>query len=369
FRSLALDYPDDGRARRYDEYLLGRNLLIAPVCGAIPERLSVENYTAPVNVTFYDGIKAEGKPIATAVWNEIYFNLHHEPPVSGVPVYNFSAKISAKIKVDKPKRLYVKSDDGVTVYIDGKCILEDNNTHSATLFSLIELTPNVEHSLEIKYFQAGGEAFLGLYMSDAVDGGEKEIYLPAGKWMDVFDGTVYSGKQTIGKKYDLYSMPLFVRLGALLPLAESAQNTKEQSWEKIVYDFYPEKASSDQGYLYEDDGETTAYKSGAFSKSDYSAKYLAEENAFIVNLYAAEGSFKGERFVKERKIMLKYHLLKGAERVARVCINGKEVPFEKANGSKIFPLNTEKSAPDGEVLTVGSTVETTKDYEVKFYLE
>lgn len=369
FRSLALEYPDDDKAARYDEYLLGKNLLVAPVCGAIPEQLSQENYTAPVDVTFYDGIEAKGKPIATAVWNKIYMNLHHEPPVSGVSVYNFSAKISTKIKVDKPKRLYVKSDDGVTVYLDGKCVLEDNNTHSATLFSLVEIMPNEEHDLEIKYFQAGGEAFLGLYVSDAVSADEKEVYLPAGKWMDVFDGEVYAGKQTVKKKYDLISMPLFVRLGALLPLAFPARNTKEQSWKKLVYDFYPDKAGADEGYLYEDDGETTAYKTGAFMKSNYSAKYSAGENAFVVNFHAAEGVFEGERFVKERQITLKYHLLKNAERVARVSINGKAVAFERAEREQTFPLNTEKCAPDGAAVTVDFAMERAKDYEVKFYLE
>lgn len=369
FHSLSLEYPEDSQAERYDEYLLGKNLLIAPICGAVPQQLSEENYTAPVNVTFYDGIRWEGEPVATAVWEKVYFDLRHKPPMKGAPVYNFSAKLSTKIKVDKPKRLYVKSDDGVTVYIDGKCVLEDNATHSATLFSLIELSPNEEHSVEIKYFQAGGEAFLGLYISDVVDEGEKEVYLPAGSWMDVFDGKIYSGKQTIRKRYDLYSMPLFVRLGAILPLSEHAQNTKRQSWKKLVYDFYPDKTSSDHGFLYEDDGETTAYKTGAFSKSNYSAKYSEKENAYIVNFYAAEGSFEGDRTVAERRIKLKCHLLNDGERIACICINGKKMSFERRDRANVFPLNTADVAPDGATVTVDFVMETAKDCEVKLYLE
>lgn len=368
FRSLSLEYQDDRRARRCDEYLLGKNLLIAPVCGAIPEQISASHYTAPVNVTFFRGINAEGDPIATAVWDQLYFNLHHESPAKGVPVYHFSAKIRTKIKVDKPRMLYIKSDDGVTVYVDGKCVLEDCNTHSATLFSLCELTPNEEHSLEIKYFQAEGEAFLGLYTSDIVKEDEKEIYLPAGKWMDVFDGKIYSGKRTIRKRYSLSEMPLFVRLGAILPLAENAHNTREQSWKELVFDFYPEKESSHHGFLYEDDGETTAYQGGEFSRSDYSAKYSAEENAFVVNLYAAKGFFEGERYLSKRQVMLKFHCLKGAGRVARVRINEEEVSFKRGKKENIFPLNTDKNAPDSATVTVDFNIERDKDYTVKLYL-
>ena len=368
FRSLALDFPDDGNAVRKDEYLFGNDLLVAPICGVVPQKLTAENYAAPVHVTYFDGIGRKGAPVATAVWEKVYLNLHHESPADGVPVYNFSAKIGTRIKVDKPMRLYVKSDDGITVYVDGKCVLKDENKHSAVLFPLNVLEPNVEHDLELEYFQADGEAFLGLYVAEVKDETEREVYLPEGRWMDVFDGSVYSGKRTVSKRYDLSSMPLFVRLGALIPLAEHAQNTKEQSWRKLVYDFYPDKTGSDSGYVYEDDGETTAYQTGAFAKSGYSARYLPEENAFTVNLYAAEGGFQGERAVEKRDVLLKYHLLQGVDRVARVCVNGQEVPFEKSVKQRVFPFHTGSGACDGDVLSVRFTMATTEDHEVKFYL-
>ncbi len=367
FRSLSLDYPNDPLAERYDEYLLGGNLLVAPVCGAVLQELSAGNYVSPVRVTYYNGIEAKGEPLATDVWDKISLSLHHEPPADGVPVYYFSAKLTTKIRTEKNKRLYIKSDDGVTVYIDGKLVLEDCNKHSATLFSLGSLSAG-EHCLEIEYFQADGDAFLGLYVADETSEDEREVYLPEGRWMDLFDGTVYSGGQTVKKRYDLYSMPFFVRLGALIPLAENAQNTKRQSWRKLIYDFYPEKLSSDRGYLYEDDGETTAYKTGAFSESKYSAEYSAKENAFVLNFQAAEGTFKGERFVSERQVILKYHLLNGVEKVVRVSVNGKDTAFEMSDRAGKYPLSTERCAPDSAVVSVGFVMDTAKNYAVKIYL-
>ena len=199
-------------------------------------------------------------------------------------------------------------------------------------------------------------------------GDEREIYLPAGKWMDVFDGEIYAGRHTIKKRFSLSQMPLFVRLGSVLPLAFSAQTTKEQSFENLVYDFYPDKKGGECGYLYEDDGETTAYQKGAFSISNYVARYLQKENAFVVTLKKGEGAFEGDRFVSVRRAKLKYHVLQGAD-VKRVSINGQEVPFERAAKENVFPLNTGNAAPDGETVTVDFNMERDKDYQIKFYLK
>lgn len=44
------------------------------------------------------------------------------------------------------------------------------------------------------------------------------VYLPEGRWLDTFDGKVYAGGRIIRKAYALRAMPLFVRLGSIVPL-------------------------------------------------------------------------------------------------------------------------------------------------------
>ncbi len=368
FRSLAMEFPQDRRARRTDEYLLGGDLLISPVCGAIPRKLRRTDYSAPVEVTFFDGTEGKGEPIAAAVWDRLDMNLNHVSPANGVPVYNFSAKIRTKICVRKPVQLYIKTDDGATVFLDGKCVLEDKSMHSAMLFPLAMLAPNEDHSLEIDYFQAGGEAFLGLYAAEISNEGEKEVYLPAGRWMDLFSGTVYSGGRTVRKKYDLKEMPLFVRLGSLIPLAEAAQNTKRQDWRKIVYDFYPDKSASADGYLYEDDGETTAYQTGQFRRSEYFAEYHADENAYVVTLKGAQGGFSGERFCQSRTAVIKFHCVSEESDVIRICVDDRVCAFSRCEKAQIFPLNAGEGAPDGTVLSVSFEADVSADHVIKFYL-
>ena len=294
--------------------------------------------------------------------------LNHTSPEEGVPVYDFSARFETKVKFDNTVRLCIKCDDGATVWVDGKKVLEDKTLHSALLFPLCELSANEEHDVKIEYFQAGGEASCALCYFELEREKEKNVYLPAGKWLDAFTGKVYEGETVAARKYALQEMPLFIRLGALLPLAHKARNTKEQKWDRLVYDFYPDKDATDEGYLYEDDTETTAYKQGMYRKSAYRAGYCKECNAYVVNLSKAEGSFAGEKCFAEREITFKVHLL-GGEQIQRVTANGEEVAFQVVKkDASAFPLNAGEAATDSDTVLVTAKMKVVEDYEFIFYL-
>ena len=294
--------------------------------------------------------------------------LNHTAPEEDVPVYDFSARFETAVKFDRAVKLCIQCDDGATVWVDGKKVLEDKTLHSAFLFHLCKLSENKEHKIEIEYFQAGGEARCALCYFEAEEESAKIVYLPAGKWLDAFTGKLYEGETALSREYALREMPLFVRLGALVPLAHEARNTKEQKWNKLVYDFYPDRNASDEGYLYEDDTETTAYKLGRLRKSAYKAGYCKECNAYVVNLFEAEGIFAGEKCFDEREITFKVHLF-GGEQIKRVTLNGEEVAFKivKKDISK-FPLNAGESAPDSDTVAVTVKTKVADDCEVRFYL-
>lgn len=370
FQALGYEYPEDAQAlKRKDEYMLGSNILIAPIGGSRRELVTKKDYITPVKAVFYQGMNLEGEPLAEAEWDMLCMKLHEVSPIEGVPKYKFSARFEASVQFEKRMQLYIETDDGATVYVDGEKVLEDRTCHSAIVYSLCSLEANQLHRLEIEYFQDTGDACCSLYVEEIPEDDRKEIYLPAGRWMDVFDGTVYEGGKILSKKYDLRSMPLFVRLGALLPLAYEAQNTKMQSWERLVYDFYPDWEAHDSGYLYEDDTVTIAYKDGEYRKCAYDAVYDAEKNAFVIKLNAAEGTFSGERAFMNREITLKYHLLPGTEDVDRVTLNGTDVSYTvSAREMSAFPLHTDGVACDSGVLNVSFSTELTKEYEVRVYL-
>lgn len=201
------------------------------------------------------------------------------------------------------------------------------------------------------------------------DNGEKETYLPAGKWIDLFDGKPYMGGKTVKKKYSLRHMPLFVRAGALLPLAENAQNTKRQPHDKLILEFFPDMNSGDAGDLYEDDGVTVAYRRGEYRRTMYEASYDSALSAYTVRLHAAAGTFQGERAVSCRQVELRYHCLKGTDHVKKVTVNGKEAAFERIKKNpSAFPLQT-GAAPDSDILCVRFSAPVDSAHVIKFLLD
>lgn len=372
FKALGYEYPEDKKAlKRFDEYMLGRNILVSPITGDCPEELSALDYAEMVKATFYGGTELKGDPIAEAEWKKLHMDLNHVPPVAGVPVYNFSARFETTVIFSKPRKLYIKCDDGSTVYIDGKKVFEDKTLHSANLYPLGVYSANMPHEIVIEYFHAGEEAFCGLYSEIVKDNEIKEVYLPEGdRWIDVFDGKVYAGGKSVKKKYKLNAMPLFVREGALLPLARNAKNTKEQKWNDLLFDYYPSVSASDEGFIYEDDTETTAYKYGQYRKSNYSARYDKKTNSHVVILEPAVGEFKGAKCFKKRKITLRYHLLPGAQEVDKVLVNGEVVKCRvKARDKNAYPFGASDRCPVSKTIVVKTNVLVSDGVKVEFKLK
>lgn len=370
FKSLGYEFPNDKKATKLnDEYMLGNDILIKPIAGRKYVTLGKKDYVSPIIATYYEGTKLQGEAILKKEYETLDIVLNHTSPEKEVPIYDFSAHFETEVMFNKDVELIVRCDDGCTVWIDGEKVLEDNTLHSAMNFPLKVIRGGESHKVKIEYFQAGGEAAIALCYSEVKEEDKTHIYLPQGKWLDVFDGKIYMGGKTISKDYSLREMPIFVRLGALIPLAYEAHNTKKQKWDKLVYDFYPCKESIDTNYLYEDDTKTTAYKLGQFRKSAYESYYDEKCKAFVIKLYATKGIFEGEKCFDSRKIMVKYHLLKETKNVTKVTINDVEIEFSKVKKNMTqFPLNVSKNASDGSVILVSFKIDLTNDYEIKFYL-
>ncbi len=370
FKSLGWEYPKDKKALKCENsYMLGNNILISPLSSGRAVCVDRANYTRPVKAVYYDGTELKGDPIVETEYEKLDIKLNHTSPEKGVPVYNFSARFETEVTFSDDVELVVRCDDGATVWLDCEKVLEDKSLHMAIDFPLKVIEKNKPHKVEIEYFQAGGEAAIGLYYLELRRSEKAAVYLPSGKWLDVFGGKIYNGGKTVRREYGLKEMPIFVRLGALIPLAYEAKNTKEQNWDKLVYDFYPGKESCDSGYLYEDDTNSTAYKLGQYRKSNYSAYYSESENAFVVRFEAASGGFDGNKRFMSREIILKYHLLKGVDDVKKLTVNGKNCSFVKnAKQKTVFPFSTEDTSPDNGVICTKINADIDKEYEIKFYL-
>jgi alpha-glucosidase len=93
-----------------------------------------------------------------------------------------------------------------------------------------------------------------------------DIYLPAGKWIDYWDGREYFGPSVVnGYETPLEKLPLLVRAGAIIPMYPEMLYDREKPKDPVTFDIYPFGKSSFT--LYEDDGVTQEYRSGAFAKT------------------------------------------------------------------------------------------------------
>ncbi len=90
----------------------------------------------------------------------------------------------------------------------------------------------------------------------------REVYLPEGRWYDWFTNESHAGGRTITRAVDLATMPIYIRAGAIVPLA-SVQYPRPAlfPWRPAnVIRVY--RGADGQFTLYEDDGKSLDYLSG-----------------------------------------------------------------------------------------------------------
>ncbi|HKR56427.1 MAG TPA: TIM-barrel domain-containing protein, partial [Gemmatimonadales bacterium] len=96
----------------------------------------------------------------------------------------------------------------------------------------------------------------------------KEVYFPAGRWLDLHTERVYEGPSTTVVPAPLEQIPMFLREGAILPSQEPMQYVGEQDGGTLTLDVFPGTAPCAQT-LYEDDGETFGYETGGFRETHF----------------------------------------------------------------------------------------------------
>jgi alpha-glucosidase len=129
----------------------------------------------------------------------------------------------------------------------------------------------------------------------------KDIYLPAGQWIDYFKGTLYQGGQTIHYPVDNKTwsdIPLFIREGAIIPTQPAMDYVGEHPVTELSVDVFP-AAQASHFNCYDDDGKTYAYEHGAFFSQRLTTQRSSDGVLFDID--APHGTFKPA---------LKYYLVK-----------------------------------------------------------
>lgn len=92
---------------------------------------------------------------------------------------------------------------------------------------------------------------------------ERTVYLPKGLWYCFWTNEKYEGGQSYDLSPGLARIPVFVKDGTLLPLANPLQHVEDDAVFDIQLKAYGEEATTCM--LYEDDGTTFEYRSGSYN--------------------------------------------------------------------------------------------------------
>ena len=115
------------------------------------------------------------------------------------------------------------------------------------------------------------------------------VYLPKGIWYDYWTNKRLTGGAMIRAEAPLDTVPMFVRGGAIIPMAPEMKYVGEKTPDPITFAVYPDEKDSASTTLYEDDGNSPAYLNGTFSRTSMVVRRAA--NSYLVNLKAREGNY------------------------------------------------------------------------------
>ena len=172
-----------------------------------------------------------------------------------------------------------------------------------------------------------------------------KAWLPEGRWTDIFNGRIYEGGKWVKLYRDLDSIPVLASAGAIVPMyacADSNDLTLDQPLEIHVW------RGNGAFELYEDDGETNAYRQGNCAITKFTVSEDDTGIHFVINPPVGDGSI----LPKERQFILRFRDLldeAGREVVMPVAFKGAKLQLH-LNGCKTA-VNVSKNELKTELLT------------------
>lgn len=137
-------------------------------------------------------------------------------------------------------------------------------------------------------------------LADAVNAVKaRRVYLPAGSdWYNFWTNERLTGGQTITAAAELDVLPLFVRAGSIVPLAQPMEYADEHPDAPLELHIYPGRDGAFQ--LYEDAGDGYDYEQGAFSTIDI--RWRDADRTLVLG--ARSGCYAGMSEQREFRVFL-----------------------------------------------------------------
>ena len=114
------------------------------------------------------------------------------------------------------------------------------------------------------------------------------VYLPKGTWTDYWTGKPYEGKQYLSVLCPIEQVPIFIKVGAIIPTQEVLEYIGEKEVHSLTVDIYPSEKSSFT--LYDDDGKSLDYQQGGYATTPIEVTKGSTESR--VRIEPSQGDYK-----------------------------------------------------------------------------
>lgn len=295
---------------------------------------------------FANGVKIDDELyirwLQYGVFQPIY-RPHAQEHIPSEPVFQ-SAKTKALAKKAIELRYKLLPYNYNLTYINHK-------TGKPLMIPLFFNEPGNAHLLQYDQAYMWGDAFL---VSPIKSAGVKnqDIYLPKGsQWVDFYNDKKFTGGQNINVSVSLNHIPVFVKSGSFIPMAQPIINTAQYSLETFdMHYYFDSNVKSVQYNLYNDDGITPDAEAKALSENYLFTATTNEKNMEMVITKSVDKFFKSQ---EKNNINFTIHNL--IEKPKKIVINKTKLDKNKWN------YNDEK-----QLLTFQITIQKKKEIVI-FY--
>jgi hypothetical protein len=187
---------------------------------------------------------------------------------------------------------------------------------------------------------------------------KRQVWIPPGVWTDAWTGERFEGPREITAKVSLEQVPMFIRGGAVIPLAPDMQYTSEKPWDPVTLDVYMTDSREARTVLYEDDGVSNEYLKDAFRKTEITCKIDLATKSLDLRIAPAAGTLAGA--IDGRAWRVRVHVPESDPSGAKIKLDQNSVRVEpkydwrllpRASDS-ILPLQNAGPAGDGSVIEI-----------------
>ncbi|RKD88287.1 glycoside hydrolase family 31 protein [Mangrovibacterium diazotrophicum] len=181
--------------------------------------------------------------------------------------------------------------------------------------------PDQHNAYEFNGQYLFGEDLLVAPITDSIPEGkmyvDKSVWLPEGKWVEWYSGTILDGGKVVERPYLLSEIPLFVREGALIPMIGDSQAINGPI-EDISLKIFP--GESGRLHLFDDDSSNEDYRIGKLARTEIQSNRSKTQQTVVVA--PVGGNYEG--MASERKWRLEFQFTYPP---VSVRINGKEIAY------------------------------------------